>query len=330
MQSYSIITSLPFCLHLKDDKYEICYKEKIYTIQTKKFWTQFAEESDYIEEYSDAPKIPISFRFSTPVFSGMPENFVEKYKGKNIEFENDDTDHFRKTVVEIKWDTDIDYIEKGKAEKAFQNILEVFNHFIEIYRMVSGEYYLPLLKEVPFRSVAVLRNTETGKSKVIYSLNLTKAGYNFAKTQHDEFKEKLRSLTQLDSTTLSLNAAKHLFSNSQYRNAILETVIALEPVVERTVKKMWSNKGLSKAKISDQLKKIDLNFMMTVEIPNMLDLKESKMKQMYDNAINAINLRNKIVHLNFTEVSKVDATNAIDSIDQLIKTLNEFLQESST
>lgn len=307
-----------------DDYYEVVYEGHEYHFKTKKFWTHFASGSDYVEEYFDEINTALNFEFKTPVFSGNLEDFVEKYTGKNLEFQNDDTDHFRKTVIQIEWKSDKDYLKTEEESGLSQELLKVVNQFIEIYRSSSGEYHLPLLKELPYRTFSVITNTDTGKSSLIYHVNVKKAGYNISKNQHDEFKNKLKSHSKLSSAFLSLNAAKHWHSRGQYRNSILEAVIAIEPIVQKSVEVLWERRALSKTQTKNQLSKIDLNYMMYVEIPNLLDLRDRKIRQQFDQVISTVNLRNKIVHKNLSDITKEQSSTGIESVEGLMNILSDY------
>lgn len=329
MFKYEFKTALPFCLNLKDDNYIIKHESREYLFRTSKIWSKFASNSDLIDDYEDNPeRKPIAVTFKAPVFSDSISDFTGSYTGKNIQFIDDDTDHFRLTVLQIFWDSEKDYLSEKKKEensqkiKTFNELLKVVNSFIETYRFVSGQFYLPLLKEIPFRNFATLKNIETGEARGLFSILVKKASYNISKDKHDSFKKYLVDESFINSTLLSLNSSKHWLARSQFRNSILDSIISLEPVVYRIIKKVWLERGISRNRINAQLSKVDLNYLMTIEIPNLIDTQEESIKSIYENVLKAITLRNNIVHKNFNDISVKDAENTLDNVEKLIIILN--------
>ena len=215
MSRFQLTTGLPFLIHLKDDDYYIRHKGKEYQVRTKKIWSQFARNSIDIDDYEDEPeKTPTKKSFQSPTFSGKFTDFIEKYSGENIEFINDDTDHFRKTIIQIFWESETS-IESDKFEKKiYKELKDVINKFIEIYRSISGDFYLPLIDNLPYRSVADLRDLDSGCGFRSMNVGITSARYNISKIKHQKIKERLNLEDELTSTELSLNAARHLYSTS--------------------------------------------------------------------------------------------------------------------
>ncbi len=207
--------------------------------------------------------------------------------------------------------------------------MDTINKFIEIYRYISGDFYLPLIDNFPYRCAADLSDLDSGRGFHTLNLGITNARYNISKDKHHKIKERLNLEDDLTSTELSLNAARHLYSKNQYRNSILEVVIALEPVIKNAVEILWQSRGIvSKTKMKEQLSKIDLNYMMTIEIPHLVNLKDEAVKDIYDKALSAVYLRNKIVHKNFNNVTEIDCSNAIESIISLITILENTIKSA--
>lgn len=332
MYHFLVKTALPFCLHLKDDVYEILCGGKKYSIKTNKIWSNFASGSDQIDDYEDDEnRTPIGITFRTPSFSDSITDFIHNYTGKNIEYIDDDTDHFRKTVIQIQWESEQDYLaeaeknRKVNLDEVYSELLLVVNKFLEIYRINSGEFYLPLLKEIPFRNFSSLTNLDTGLSQALFSTGIRKAPYNISKEKHEKLKEDLLKKNVLDSTTLSLNSAKHWLYKSQFRNSILDSIIALEPVVYSIVEDLWRRLGISNRKIKNQIGKVDLNYLMTIEVPNVININDENIKLIYDDVLKAITIRNKIVHTNLKNISEKDASDSIHAVEKLISLINSNL-----
>lgn len=330
---YELKTALPYCLNIKDDTYSIIYNKTEYLFKTSKIWASSAIGSDSFDDYEDDPnRKPIDFKFKTPEFSGSILDYTNKYTGKNIQYIEDDTDHFRLTVIEVFWESSKNYFNKeydnNSKNTHFTMILKVLNSFIEIYRYVSGQFHLPLLKEIPYRNFSTLKNIETGVVNAFFSTNVKKAQYNIPKGEHSELKSLLINENFLDSTILSINSAKHWLSRSQFRNSIIDAIISLEPVIFSFIEQEWLKRGVSKNKTREQLDKIDLNHLMTIEIPNVIDIKKNNVKKIYEGVIKAISLRNKIIHKNFKDFSRENAEEAVDNIEKLIIIVDDKLKEN--
>lgn len=125
------------------------------------------------------------------------------------------------------------------------------------------------------------------------------------------------------STQLSLNSSKYWHSVSQYRNSIIEAVIALEPIIYSAVKKKWRHQGLSETKIKDQLSKVDLNHLITIEISQLINITDQIENEVFTKVLEAVGLRNKIVHRNLLSVSESQSENVTTNIEKMIQLLKK-------
>lgn len=328
MPKYTITTALPFFLHLKDGTYRTIYQKSEYLIKTTKQWTKNAFGSVKIDSFDDDPhKVRFGTEFTTPSFSGELSDFNETYTAENMEFINDDTDHFCRTIIEILWESDKDYLTDNEdspgsiTKSLLLELTKVVNQFIEKYRISSGEYFKPLIKSIPYRNFANIINLDTGKALVHYNISIQTAKYPISSTKHEFFKNLLIDEGFLTSTQLSLNSSKYWHSISQYRNSIIEAIIALEPIIYSAVKKKWRRQGLSETKIKSQLSKVDLNHLITIEISQLINLNDQIENEVFTNVLEAVGLRNKIVHRNLMSISESQSENVITNIEKMIQLL---------
>lgn len=325
MIKFVYTTNLPYCLALKDDEYKVLYRENEYLLRTKKVWTNYANHSDSIEEYEGEIKTPYGMEFISPEydFGKIEENFIDKYRGKNLEFIDDDSGHFRLTVISVTWNSETNYLEENNSTKLEAEMLGLLNRFIEIYRITTNSHFFPLLMKIPFHSLATILKDDTEKGKIIYDSDVQKVTFIKTKPQHEDFRAKLTDLDFLTSTRLSLSRAKHYYSKSQYPNSVTEAVIALEPVVHNAVKFTWAKRGISNNKIKEQIRKIGLHYMVSIEILHILNisLDNPTDRLLYDNVLDSIKLRNRIIHKNFNDVTKVDASKTIEAIEKMVDRL---------
>ncbi|MBL7075552.1 hypothetical protein ISS37_09985 [candidate division KSB1 bacterium] len=328
MIRYSLTTNLPFSLRLKNDEYRIRVDGKEYSIVTYNYWTQNAEGSINIDYYEDDPnRKPTSLGLLTPSFSGDHSDFLQNFIGRNVEYIRDDTDHFRKTILEIFWSSneilfldDKDEQEK-KEKRLYKRIKRVINEFIEKYRICSGEYYKPTLRDLPFRSVLRLANIDEKKFRLNMNLDMRKAKYALPLKAHNDFRLILADDKYLNSTRLSMNSARYWYELGQYRNCLIDVITAIEPVIINSVKNAWETRGVSKTKINELSSKVDLHYLMSVEVIQLLDEENSTHKMVYDNMLESITLRNKAVHQNLIDIGEGQANKALSSAESLIEIL---------
>lgn len=326
MSRYVFTSKLPYCLSLKDDDYKVVYNDIEYLIRTKKIWTEYSSGSDNIEEYDGEIKTPYGTEFTSPEynFDKMEENFINKFHSKNMEFIDDDTDHFRVTVVQIFLISETDYLSDDNFDELENEMLGLVNRFIEIYRITTDSFYLPLLRKIPFRGAAEILNLDTNVGHLQYHIDMQKVIFLKSRSQHENFIMNLLDPKYLNTTRLSLSKAKYYYSQSQYSNCITEAIIALEPIVHNAIKETWAKNGLSNSKINELIGKIDLHFMVSAEIPQILELNLNNIddRQLYQGTLNSIKLRNKVIHKNYTEVSDHEALITIKVIEKMVDKLS--------
>jgi len=151
-----VVVRLPFCLYIPPCRYLFSYPKtgEPIGVVPEKVWTDRAEGSTDIK---DELVIPDKTRYLanaeiTTEWIGAPEPLTQGPKGHNVEFDKDPTGYFRfaRLTIEFDWETPTGFDpykrdnedQRDIVEELCSRSLDIVNHIIDIYRVVTGDGYI--------------------------------------------------------------------------------------------------------------------------------------------------------------------------------------------
>ena len=320
---------LPFCLYLKDGDYLINQNSEEIILFLKK------ESPDVFDtRVGFKPIIPSEIPDDETKYSGRDENGkgfreitareLRNEEGaycienpllcRGYELKNDKKGYFRFTKATVT--LSLPKEERMNFPYIKKKALEVINRLIEVYRFITGDYYIERLTD----------------SDIIYMYgNIGEMGENFwvhknlipfqpekRLEEHEKIKKYLINNEQIPVEEELLLNAKDFLLKENYRMTIIESVTALEPTVEDFVKNKLSSMKINK--IGNFMNKVTLFPRVGVMLKLFIDPNQFK-HTIIDEICSTINIRNKIVHKKKIRVEKGEAEKAVKNIENLINFL---------
>lgn len=210
------------------------------------------------------------------------------------------------------------------TEKANEFALKIINYFIRAYRF----YDKTAVHLVDLNSEDLFGFNYTYEGKGAYVMNLAggivpsnpllnyQVSSDIEKSLLDKFELPFWE-------ELLMDAEQYIFQTN-YRHSILESVIALEYVVSKFIKKKCLEKGISESDAKNYIRKvgIDGNIKTTIKLLINDKLPESKV---FKKCELGIGIRNDIVHKGKKEVNIKKAQETYKFNKELIEFLSSYL-----
>jgi hypothetical protein len=343
---------LPFCLYLNDGTYPLILNKDIKAdVSLKKLRQKPGDlrlEINILSEHEidDDACYEVTSMFDGKSYSIKGSNLKKEERGYeihvirykkgrarlclpsyyyNCELDKDERGLFRFTQVTIT----IEQIERHVFDeeiKQFEIALKIINRLIEVYRYVTKEYHIKGIttEDVMAFSISIIGQIDiTGPISLGYYPNrVVPLREDISPEKHIEIKKLLKDNEPIPISDLLLLDAKHFMKIGDYRRTVIGVIVAIEPCI-----KTFSNQKLAKIKVSKKHRK---DFFHTVtlspQIKGLLKLliKPEDFDHLIINDLAEINnLRNKIIHEGFVDVSVSDADKAIKSAEKIISYIRE-------
>jgi hypothetical protein len=213
-------------------------------------------------------------------------------------------------------------------------VLRFLNRFIEAVRYVTEEYWIEPIRYQDITEYEV--SYWDGKQRY----PAVTAGFSFGTggaaigTGHPFMvrDEKMREIANILENELELDVSNIFLLNSKdaclqedFRLAIVESVTALEIVLDRFIRKQSKNLGISDEKIESFIVDVGLKANFTVVLRMLTKDMEQNDDETVEKCTGAITIRNHILHEGLTEVTASDAEERIISIEKMIAYLKRLI-----
>ena len=278
---------------------------------------------------------------------------IKRKKPKNIQSINNFQHSFDKygessySSINIRLPWIVNFEKKGRKQilhrdmqphdKAKEQVLRFLNRFIETSRYVTEQYwvgparYQDLLSykaayydgknQYPIGQTPTDSKPTKIESKIEHPFKLDEKKYG-------QLINSLKNEIELDLIKIFIMDAKNACLHEDFRNAISQSVIALEIVLYQFIKFQGEKMKIPAKILNSSIKEIGL----TGNIFAILKILTVDHKQIDPEIIRdckgAIKIRNKILHQGLRDIHSTDTENRIISIEHLISYLKELVSES--
>jgi hypothetical protein len=243
----------------------------------------------------------------------------------NCELDKDERGLFRRTQVTIII-KQIERYEFVEERKYFDIALKIINRLIDAYRYVTKEYYIKEIakEDVISFSINIIGAIDiTGPKSLGYFQNsVIPLREDISLENHLEIERLLKDNEPIPISDLLLLDAKNFMRLGDYRKTVIESIIAIEPEIEKLVNHKLVERGVSKNHRKDFFRTVTLSpqikgLLKLIVKPEELDY------QLIDDLASTNALRNKIVHDGFVDVLESDAEKAIKCAEGIISFIRE-------
>jgi hypothetical protein len=251
-----------------------------------------------------------------------PELWIPPYY-YNCELERDERGTFRFTEVsilikQIEWHNSIEYLDIA---------IEIINRLIDVYRYVTKEYHV---RRITAKDIMAYSCSRSDKADFIYGYSasgIVPIREDFSETEHLEIKRLLKNNEQIPICDLMLLDAENFLELRDYRRTVIESIIAIEPWIEKFVEYKLAERRVSNIHIKDFLNVVTL----APQIKGLLKLliePEDLDYQLIDDLATINKIRNNIIHEGYINVSRSDAEKAINCTTKIISFIRENIQRN--
>jgi hypothetical protein len=330
-----VVARLPFCLYLPSSRFLFPHPQsgELVGLVAEKVWTDRAEGSTVVDHEAVVPGQQVYLANPEVVTEWMGNQtlFTSGPKAKNMEFDRDPTGYFRYTrvTVELDWEVPSGFNPYSKIDNDKQReevvgqisseSLEIINHMIDVYRVVTGDVYIeripyPVIEDIRIGipDYCSIRKQEVfagGKFsyKCGYHPNMFSAHgirpamISKAKEIIDAFRSSLGSGLRPHTYELLRLNAQGALDRSDSKLAVIESFLSLEVYVEQLYYRKLSA-TMSLLEIEGLLTK-ENNWRLRTRLSGLLRMHFSRSVSDMDNAlweewIKVYDQRNDLVHRN--------------------------------
>jgi len=211
------------------------------------------------------------------------------------------------------------------------------NRFIETSRYVTEEFWVEPARYQDLLSYKAVYydgknqypiKPSTTDSKTTEIKNKIEQTYKLNEKKHGQLINSLKNEIELDPIKLFIMNAKNACLHEDFKNAIIQSVIALEIVLYQFIKFQGEKMKIPAKTLSSSIKEIGL----TGNIFAILKILTVDHKQIDPEIIRdckgAIKIRNKILHQGLRDIHSTDTEKRIISIEHLISYLKELISKN--
>lgn len=348
----SIDFDLPYCLYLEDGTYSIVVNDIEADISLRKdncqstdarleicFLTKdkieddclyFAENilakekivlkgSDLKEEKGPFKILEMNNKKDPPQLLIMSPTYY------NCELMEDPMGVVRHSCVEI-------VIKQTKKREDYMELaLKITNRLIDVYRYVAKA---PYVQRITLNDIYSFAYNEIGALSFTYASPLewkvVPLVNDLSKNEHSEIRRMLENNESTPFEDMLLLDAKMFIKKGDYKRALVECVVAVEPLIEKFVGSKLKEAGVSDKYRDDFFKNVTL----APQIKGLLKLfiQENELDyQVIEDLIKTNKLRNNIIHEQdrYINISKEDAEKAINCTEVIIFFIKSKLKKDA-
>jgi hypothetical protein len=205
-----------------------------------------------------------------------------------------------------------------KQEDYMDYALKVINRFIEIYRYVIKAHYM---EKITLNDLYSFSYSEKGTGSFSFAYppqsRVVPLIKDLSKSEHIEIREMLEDDKTPPFDSILLLDAKYFLEKEDYRRAVVECILAIEPWIEKFISSKLKEGEIPNKHRKDFFEKVTFS----PQIKGLLKLfikKQELNHQLIDDLIKTNTLRNKIIHEGFLDISRADAERAINCTEGII------------
>ena len=330
--------SLPFCLYIEDDNYEVQMSSYVATVSTKRIKQDHIDPRLGIEEATTELKHDRHGRLRyTNVEITLPgQAVIERETRRRIREREIQPDG---PVIRISVDTSELISEYSQA--ALEEGMAVANYFIAIYREVAHAFYIKSFSRDDIFRATINWVSESGflggAEHASFGKGMTLEPVGLLPETDQQFRQRLKvySLPSLY-TELAMNARDYL-DLGNYRMAVIEVRTCVEVIIDQLLHDYFIQQGTSVEivkrildvrrkdvqTIEDALENASINNKLTKGLKHILRKSLDEDVELWGKWLKAKSNREKAVH-RAVDISEADAKDAIDTLSQIF----DFIIES--
>lgn len=265
-----IRVNIPYVIYFPNF-FSITVKEpRIAKITFFKHWTDKIENPNKFDVVSSETLYYGDNKYKTPIFpieNNKEWQFIGT--GKNIEKINDNTGYFRFTSLKIEFNTKyhnktLKNNPKAIIQKITDDLIRLINHFLTIYRKISGRVHIKPLKEVMITDLFFLKKN-IGFHFV--NMDITKAKINHSRKIIKKCKVKIEKGYSVGISDILFDNAKANILSKEFKLAVVESFQGFDVFIEKAIIDLCKKMKLPKkqfAKLISGTTKTRLNNIKTL------------------------------------------------------------------
>jgi|tagenome__1003787_1003787.scaffolds.fasta_scaffold20938818_3 hypothetical protein len=310
---------LPFCIHLKNDTYQVILGKRRFRIQTQKAWRNSKDCSD--DDSVGAEKS--LFQEASYEMGPMGQTFEEAkaFVGTNIERIDDPHGRFRYTKAAV-W-LEHPNPDKADAAKLLPEALSAVNRLVDVYRFVSDSPYLPHVgvEDIDYAEVFV---PDSGRVlyATLFGKGIQNAVINESGAVHERVMEMLATGEDVPLGDELRLATRRLLGEGLWRQAVVEAVSSLDVFLAATFQGERVEQGTMAEDQFEDLMSKPITHRMKEPLRDTLGCSPVDRPSLWRDWIQSNKTRRKVVHAG-AQITEKEATKVVETIEALVAYMRE-------
>ncbi len=323
--------SLPFCLYIKDDNYEVQMPSYMAIVSTKRKKQEHIDPRLGIEEATTELKHDRHgrLRYTDVEIMLAGQAVMERETKRRIR-----NGEMQAEGPTIKISVDVEDLILEYSQAALEEGMAVANYFITVYREVTHDFYIKAFSRDDICRATINWFSENeflgGAEHMSFGKGMTLEPVGLLPETDQQFKQRLKvyGLPSLYSE-LAMNARDYL-DVGNYRMAVIECRTCIEVIIGQLLGANFSERGISVETvkrllnvrrrdvqtIEDALENASINNKLTKGLKHVIGKSLDENVGLWGNWLKAKNNRERAVHKG-TDVSESDAKDAIDTLSEI-------------
>jgi len=325
--------SLPFCLYIEDDSYEVQMPSYKAIVCTKRKKQERIDPRLFIEEATTELSHDRHgrLRYTDLEIRLTGQAVIERETKKRI---NEGKIQAKGTIINVSLSTDELISEYSQA--ALEEGMFVANYFITIYREASHNFYIKTFSRDEIYHATINWYSENellgGTEHMSFGKGMTLEPTGLLPQIDQQFRQRLQvySLPSLYAE-LILNASDYL-DLGNYRMAVIEARTCIEVIIDQiletvftqrqieleTVKELLDVRRKDIQTVEDALEKAWINNKLTKGLGYVLGRSLDTDVELWKKWLKAKSNREKAVH-KAIDISEIDAKNAVETLSEIFE-----------
>ncbi|MFC2045202.1 hypothetical protein ACFLUH_00790 [Chloroflexota bacterium] len=332
---------LPFCLYLRDGDYEVQVANYKATVSTKQKKHKHIDERLFIKETTSEIRHDrygriryTSLEINIPLCAVAERDTKKRIADKELEAQDDGLVH-----IEI----DIEDLCEKYIQPAIEEVLDVINFFLAIYREITSNFWVRTLSRDDISKATIEWYEDNELLCGGLTLSYGKKGISLEPYVNQTFETQLRERLKLNFKPsivkeLALNARDYLELDN-YRMSLIESRTCIEVIIDRLllgyfqhrklgvdeIKKVLKVKENVKCKsISDVLQQAYLNTKLKNGLKVVLGHSLAEDRDLWKRWLKLKTNRESAIH-SATSIPEIDAIDGVNTLMDIIDFVNKYL-----
>lgn len=310
---------LPFCIHLKNDTYQVILGKRRFRIETQKAWRNSKECSDDDSVGVEKAHFQEASYEMGPVGQSFEE--AKSFVGTNMEGIDDPHGRFRYTKVAV-W-LEHPNPDKVDAEKLLPEALAAVERLVDVYRYVSDSPYLPQVgvEDIDYAEVFV---PDSGRVlyATLFGKGIQNAVINESRAVHERVMEMLATEEEVPLDDELRLATRRLLGEGLWRQAVVEAVSSLDVFLAATFQgQRVDQRTMTEDEFEDLMSK-PITHRMKEPLRETLGCSPLDRPSLWRDWIQSNKTRRRVVHAG-AQATEKDATKVVETIEGLVAYMRE-------